>query len=329
MTHPHRGVAIERSLAFLHRNQLDYREFCTYASPDPQMAHDCQFDSSPFVTSLVVYSLSFVDHPLAHEMTDRGVDFLRSEMEGPGLWRYWSSRNPRHDELELDVDDTCCAAHVLRANGRAFPANEAALLANRSPEGLFYTYVAPRTGSAAQVVEALGQLANAATIIKLAAAGMLHEIGSVVHANALLYLGESNETQPVVAHLTGLVQRVEEAGASRYYPDPLAFYYTLSRAYFAGCAGLGAAREEVVGRVQERVEAGFGSALATALAACTLFNFGERGGGLDQAASELLASQLDDGTWERSAFYTDALSHYGSEELTTGLSVEALVRCGK
>ena len=319
-------TALLQGLHFLHRSQLPYGEFRTYASPDPAMARDCRFDSSPFVTSIVAHSLGFVDHPLAREMIAKAVGFLRSEMEGPGLWRYWSSRNPRHRELELDVDDTCCVAHVLQQNGCEFPPNEAVLLANRDPEGLFYTYFAPRTGSPPEVLAALGPLANAATIIRLAAAGMLHEIDPVVQANALLYLGESEETRPVVEYLIGLVQRGEEAGASRYYPDPLAFYYMVSRAYNEGCEGLGAVREEVVARVQERCERRYGSALATALAACTLLDFGELSVPLDNAVDGLRAMQREDGSWPRSAFYTDAIAYYGSEELTTGLCIKALVR---
>ena len=51
---------------------------------------------------------------------------------------------------------------------------------------------------------------------------------------------------------SGLVQRSEEAGASRYYPDPLAFYTMLSRAYNEAREGLGAVREMVVARVGRR-----------------------------------------------------------------------------
>lgn len=317
-------MTLLRALAFLHRAQLPHGEFRTLASPDPQMALDCRVDSSPFITSLIVHSLSIVDHPLAREMMAKAVRFLRSEMEGPGLWRYWSSRNPRHRELELDLDDTCCVAQVLGQNGCVIPDNKAVLLATRSPEGLFYTYIAPRTGSPPEVLEALGPLANGATIIRLAAAGMLHEIDPVVQANVLLWLGERAETRAVVAYLIDAVRQGEEAIASRYYPDPLAFYYFVTRAYAAGCKSLGAAQGEIITRVQERAEAGLGSALATALAACALRNLGERSKALEAEVDALLFAQRDDGSWPRAAFYTDGTNFYGSGDLTTALCLGAL-----
>jgi hypothetical protein len=321
----HTMTPLLRALTFLHSAQLPHGEFRTLASPDRQMTRDGRFDSSPFVTSLIAHSLGLVGHPLAREMVARAARFLRSEMEGPGLWRYWSSRNPRHRQLELDLDDTCCVAHALRQAGCEVSDNEAVLLANRSPEGLFYTYVVPRTGSPPEVIEALAPLANGATIIKLSAAGMLHEIDPVVQANVLLWLGEREETAPVVAYLIDAVRSGEQAIASRYYPDPLAFYYFLSRAYAAGCRSLGAVREGIVARIEARAAAEYD----TALAACTLLNLEQRSEALADAVGELRATQRDDGSWPTSAFYTDGIDCYGSGELTTALCVEAMERCGE
>ena len=69
--------AITRGITFLHRNQLPHGEFKTYASSDQRMETDCRYDSSPFVTSLVLYAIGFLQHPKVREMTERGLDFLR------------------------------------------------------------------------------------------------------------------------------------------------------------------------------------------------------------------------------------------------------------
>lgn len=315
-----------RALEFLHRCQLADGEFPTCASPTPSMRQNSRFDSSPFVTSLVVHSLSHVVHALAQDMVARAASFLRSEMEGPGLWRYWSSRNPRHKQLELDLDDTCCCSHALRRAWREAPDNVGVLLANRRGDGLFYTYIAPRVGSPPEVLNALAPLANGATIMRLAMAGMLHEIDPIVQANVLLWLGERQETQPVTEYLTGLLRARHTAARSHYYPDPLAVSYFVSRAYACGCAGLGEARDAIIGRVENRTSAGYGSALAMALAACTLRNAGCDAPVLKRTLDELLAAQRPDGSWPRSTFYTDQFSFYGSEALTTAMCVEALAQ---
>jgi hypothetical protein len=158
------------------------------------MAVGCHSSSSPFVTSLVVYGIGFVKQARVQEMTQKALVFLLTEMEGPGLWRYWSSRNPQHKDLQPDLDDICCVSYVLKRHGRAFPSNEAILLASRDPEGLFCTYVAPRTGAPAGLVEDMGRFVSAESLVGLAAAGMFHEVDCAVNANVLFYLGENEHT---------------------------------------------------------------------------------------------------------------------------------------
>ena len=68
------------------RNQLPYGEFKSYMSPDDEMQEECVFDSSPFVTSLILYSLGFVEGPKVAEMKAKVLEFLKNEMEFPGIW---------------------------------------------------------------------------------------------------------------------------------------------------------------------------------------------------------------------------------------------------
>jgi len=241
--------AIARGIAFLHRSQLPHGEFKTFASSDHTMEADCRYDSSPFATSLILYAIGFFQHPKVQEMTQRGLDFLLSEMEGPGLWRFWSSRDPQHESLQPDLDDICCVSHILVRNGRAFPSNATIVLANRSDSELFYTYVAPRPSTPPELREEMGRLVSVESLLKLLAAGILHEIDCVVNANVLLYLGENEHTRAAVDYLIGVVERNEEADCSKYYRDPLAFYYMLSRACYSGVTSLRKTREAVLERV--------------------------------------------------------------------------------
>jgi hypothetical protein len=292
------------------------------------MAADCRDDGSPFVTSLVLYALGFLEHPAAREMTDKGLDFLLAEMEGPGLWRYWSTRNPQHGALQPDLDVICCASHVLQQNGRAFPSNRAILLASRNEAGLFYTYVAPRPGTPPELQREMGRQVSAESLLKLAAAGMLHEVDPVVNVNVALYLGESAHTRAAVEWLIEVVEGNQETGCSKYYRDPLALYYMLSRAYHSGITSLGVTRAAVRDRAIAALDDRGTSVtpLAAALAACSLLNVGHRSDPLPETVVTLARMQGPDGSWPRSALYLGPAPYYGSEALTTALCVEALAR---
>jgi hypothetical protein len=320
--------AITRGITFLHRSQLPYGEFKTYASSDRAMETDCRYDSSPFATSLVLYAIGFLRHPKVQEMTERGLDFLLSEMEGPGLWRFWSSRNPQHESLQPDLDDICCVSHILKRNGRAFPSNASIVLASKNDEGLFYTYVAPRPNTPPELRQEMGRLVSAESLFRLLAAETLHEVDCVVNANALLYLGENEHTRAAVEYLIDIVRCNKEADCSKYYPDPPAFYYMLSRAYFAGVTSLGQCREAVLKRIiAARDSQGTSdTALAAALTACALVNFGHWAFPLPETIATIQQAQRQDGSWPKSPLYIGPAPYYGSEELTTALCVEALAR---
>lgn len=320
--------AIASALDWLAGSQLPSGEFRTYASPDPNMEGGCRFDSSPFATSLVLYALGFVDDPRARSMAARGLDFLASEMEGPGLWRYWSSRNPRHRQLPPDLDDICCISHVLKAAGRELPANREIVLANRDEAGAFYTWLAPRTAAPPELARAINHLVGAETLLAVLLSGTANDVDCAVNANVLLYLGEGEETRGAVAYLLGVVRDGREKECNHFYPDLPAFYYVLSRACFHGVSGLAPARGPVLDRLLslDEGDGSFGGALNTALAACTLLNLDEQTQALHRAVEHLLATQRHDGSWPRQPLFLGPAPYYGSEELTTAFCLEALSR---
>jgi hypothetical protein len=319
---------ISKALDFLVRSQLPYGEFKTYASSDPQMERECRFDSSLFATSLVLYALSFVDDHRVQAMTARALDFLVAEMEGPGLWRYWSSRNPRYRQLPPDLDDICCISHILEKQGRPLPANREILLANRNEAGAFYTWLAPRTTVPPEMTQAISRLVGAETLLAILLSGTMNDVDCAVNANVLLYLGQGEEARGAVEYLIGVVLDDREQECNHFYPDPLAFYYMLSRAYFNGISALAPTLRPVLDKLlpQQESDGSFGDMLRTALAACTLLNFDQRATALCRAVEQLLAAQRKDGSWPRLALFLGLAPYYGSEELTTALCVEALSR---
>ena len=322
--------AISHALDFLAGSQLPYGEFRTYASSDAAMEGDCRFDSSPFATSLVLDCLRFVEDARARAMAARGLDFLASEMEGPGLWRYWSSRNPGHRHLPPDLDDICCISHTLRGAGRPVPANREIILANRNERGLFYTWLAPRAAAPSELAGAIQCLVGAESLIGLLLAGRINDVDAAVNANVVLYLGESEETRAAIDYLIAAAAGAGNGEPSHFYPDLAAFCYMLSRACFYGVSALARASGPVLDRLLplQRDDGSFGSALNTALAACTLLNFDHRAPALHRAVEHLLAAQRHDGAWRRHPMFLGPAPYYGSEELTTAFCLEALSRYG-
>ena len=114
-------AGVERGLDFLRRSQLPWGEFKVFLSIDNGFETDCVPDSTPFPTALIAYSLGFADADAAREMLDKSLRFFLAEMEGPGLWRYWSKRHQSHSTIPPDLDDISCASYVLRRHGGRGP----------------------------------------------------------------------------------------------------------------------------------------------------------------------------------------------------------------
>jgi hypothetical protein len=323
--------AVARGVEFLRDNQLPYGEFRSYIARSSALDRECRFDSSPFVTTFALHALSFVDRPDIAEAVERGLAFLLSEQEGSGLWRHEGSRGPHRYLAPPDLDDTACVSWTLRRHDVPFGANADILYKHRNADGLFLTYIQPLSFKKAWF-ELLSrerrQLLRPYRWMQLL--NYLHDVDIVVNANVVLYLGENAGTVRACRYLNAVVREGME-NSSRYYLDAMAFYHAVSRAYFHGVSSLESTVDLVTGRIARRQhpDGSFGDALTTALAACSLLNYGLAGdAGLERAIRHIIAIQGQDGSWPRVAFYHGGNRFYwwGSEELTTALCVEALVR---
>ena len=329
-------ACVRGGLDFLRRSQLPSGEFRVYMSTDHALERDCVEDSSPFPTSLVAYSLGFAGPGEAGGMVEKAVRFFLEEMEGPGLWRYWTRRHQYHSVIPPDLDDVACVSYVLRRHGAPFPDNTALVLACRDRRGLFHTWLTPRRrmpASAAYLAVVLRQLLSP---FKLYYFWKLNEskpgdVDCVVNANVLFYLGARAETRAVVDYLIDSVRRRAEDCCDKWHLNRFMFYYAVSRNYHAGVRELGAVRDESVARIvaAARPDGSIGeNPLDTALAACALLYWGGAPPELDRAVEFLLSAQRADGAWPRAALYYGGPKKYygwGSEELTTGFCLEALL----
>jgi hypothetical protein len=292
--------SVRRGLRFLHDNQLPYGEFRTYASPSRDLSVTF-FDSSIFVTTLVLYSIARIDCPCATTMTNKANSFLTEEMRGPGLFQYYTSKNTR--SISFDLDDTACASVALQ---RSHPIvvggyNVEYFIENRNEADLFYTWI----GGAAPE----------------------NDIDSVVNANVVLYLGDREETKSACQYLINTIKGSCESDSYYYYLDDTTLYYAVSRAYARGTSSLSGAREAIIEKVLQlsKDDGSFGNELATACAVCSLANFEYNGvTRLRDAARYLEEQQRVNGSWRRVAMYRQPGMYYGSEELTTALCLEAL-----
>lgn len=300
--------SVTRAIEYLYQSQLPYGEFAIYASNSRDL-NECHLDSSPSATAFVLNSMQFVGHPKVIEIRRKALNFLVEEMEGPGVWRFWSSRNQKN--IDADLDDTCYISSILRKHHPHifFGSNLAIIINNKNENGLFHTWI---RGDRAK-----------------------NDVDSVVNANVLSYLGEREETRAACDHLNHLVSNDREDGSYWYYLDNLSLYYAMSRACFHGVASLAESREVITSKVvsRQRADGSFGDDLNTAYAVCTLINFQYPDNTvLNRAIQHMLNRQMESGAWAKVAAFTGPeppRPHsfwWGSDELTTAISIEALAR---
>jgi hypothetical protein len=305
---PGMRAALSKAVQWLERRQLPYGEFPSYQFTTAMLDPPGKLDSSPFVTTFVLYALALIDEPAALPMLEKGIAFLISEQEPPGVWRYWTSRNSAR--IDPDIDDTCCVSFLLqRMVPSLAPDNRALLYRYRTDEGMYKTW--------------------------LREPGARNDVDSVVNANVLLYLGETEETRQACETLCKHINEDAEAKTYWYYLDSLALYYAVSRAYYHGVKGLERCRQAVLRKTlaRQQPDGSFGDELSSSLAICTLLNLGvQERQALTPGFRYLLGAQQEDGSWRRLAFYTGPeppIPHrfwWGSEELTTALCLEALAK---
>jgi hypothetical protein len=341
--YPHPDIAvnlektIKRGLEYLSGKQLATGEFASYRSADPLMKEDCVFDSSPFPTALIAFSLSFSNTIVAKEMIDRSSEFLLSEMEKHGVWRYWTAKHPYHKNIPPDLDDIACVSSVLQQNNIPIPNNSKILLANRNSKGLFYTWIMPRLKLPGNLTYLSVVFKEALNPIRRYYFWKLNEsepndIDAVVNSNVLFYLGNRQETKPVINYLIDIVRNNKEEGCDKWHLSPFNLQYFISKNYFAGIPEFEIIREESINKL---LTATYSAAknknniLETALAGCALLNWNCAMDKVYPYIEKILKHQEEAGSWPIFPLYYGGPKKYfgwGSCEITTAYCLEALIR---
>lgn len=328
--------AIDRAVAFLRKQQLPHGEFKTLLAKDRAMT-DPVFDSSPFVTSFVLYALSHLERASIADIAGRAVSFLREEMEFGGVWRYWSSRQHKHGRLPPDLDDTSCISYALRSMGARVPNNRWAFRCCREPAGRFQTWLLPRRGGLRPwflLARLIGFCQARLLTGKVLPDGpedprfrTMHivrdDVDPVVNANVILYLGQSEETAAAIQYLIDVVT-AQASPFSLYYEEPLVLYYAVARAHRHAAPGLAVLKDTIIEAVENRrgEDGSFANPLCAAMAVSVLLTYDSRPKIARQSIDHIVRMQRDDGGWNAHPFY----NVWGSEELTTALCIEALCR---
>lgn len=330
------AAAAERGCEFLRARQLPSGEIPINVSADHERAGAWTPDPTVFASSVVALNLVGVPGESAATIRHAAADFIDAQRTPPGLWRFWSAEHPLAKIIPFDADDTACAA--MAVGDEAGAATARALLANRSPDGLFFTWF----------VRHRGRFPLEPAFWRAAASGLrrpLHrrqfwrqteaepsDIDAVVCANVLALLGDRDETAATSSYLIAIVRERREAEADKWYHRPLALHLAIAAAAARGTRSLSAIRDQAVARILEQRSAGGqigDDVLDSALACCALADWAYNGPELSAALGFLQAQQLPDGSWPASAYYTGGpkrITRWGSAELTTSFCVRALAQ---
>jgi hypothetical protein len=303
--------SIDKGLNFLYQNQLAWGEFRTLASFNPYFLGS-YFDPSPFATGLLLYSISEIKDSRVEKIKKKAVDFLLSEKEEGGVWRFWTSRNKKF--IIPDLDDISVISFALKREGVEFEDNLPLIRKNRNEKKLFLTWLA-REEERKKVTWWIDKIYKIYELAK-------RDIDGVVNANVLIYLGENDPS--VCSFLNQLVKT--DQPFSIHYPSKLAFFYTLAKAYKNKITCLEKSREKIVKSVLSffKPDGSFGNELETALALNTLLDFSYFGKEIERGMESLIKRQKKEGCWKKRVLFLGPFPYryYGSEELTTGFVLE-------
>ena len=337
MTSPIRtDQAVDRALEWLRDAQEPSGEFTSYASALDGDERLWVPDALKFITALVVLALDEIPDERAAELVDHGVEFLCFERETMAQWRYWAASNEQYDFTPPDADDTACCSLAVATRGHRTNRNRSVLLANRDPQGRFYTWLIPHGHPPSPRLwwamrdELRSAVRRRRAELWATTEATPDDVDGVVNMNVLRYLG-SDAPQAATSWVAGIIDAGREDDCDSWHRNRYTMYAALADDHRRGVPGLDQVGSTVVDRIHERVDADgtVGPPLDTAFALLALNVFGAENRLRARLAGALRSSQREDGSWERSVFYyggPQEIFGWASEALTTASCAQVLHR---
>lgn len=243
---------LKKALEFVASAQLADGGFDTYESypvVKPEQGWTILPDSSPFITANILLSLLEVDDDDVKLVISKGCQFLQSQKERNGYWRFWPVGSRQHP-VPLDADDTSVASYVLEENGFSLT-NKQVVITNVDSRGYIYTWFLPTTKLLIKHPLAyFGFLADyrvSRSTIQLQHFAV-DDIEPGVAANALLYLGENEGTKRCIDLV--IEEILQGDFAMKFYNHPVVVYYHISRAYINSVPSFGKLKETMLKQVE-------------------------------------------------------------------------------
>ncbi len=313
---------IEKGLQYLHKNQLPSGEFPTYISYSPDINNGTN-ETTVFDTGFILHTLSLADeehshrtHKIVQDMKTKAVAFLLANKESHNVWRFWGTSQPY---LPPDTDVTAAVFSALIESGVNISDESLDYMLDfRTPDGVFYTWINSE--------EWLDPSNPYYEYYKI------NDIDANVNLDVLYAYSLRNRTlSGVTEYLNNITENESFLNGTLYYPSPYVFSYLVTKAYSDGnVTELQPALDNIEHYIltTQQPDGGWGNDLYTALATVSLINMGYEGEPLENAIMHILKNQKRNGSWEKYAFYIRCypIIYYGSHEITTSFSLEALIK---
>jgi hypothetical protein len=310
-------ASLKKGFSFLDSNQLPSGEFLTKQwIGDDACEHSLKFPiRSVFITSFVLHSLKFIaKHVDVKRSAQKALEFLLSEMEDQGLWRFYG----KESKIPFDIDCVCCILAALKEWEIEMDYENIAsrLLRYRNAKNIFNTWILDEDPRSAKI--------------------KFSNVDWVVNANVLFFYSLVGERLPEVEqYLIAFVKNEAFKQRSIFYP-PMSGMYCLTRAY---ADGQNRGLKPAISKIKEyllssKTENKSQDSLCTALSTVALQNCYEGKAPTAQFIGDLLNMQQIDGRWPTGVFFSSVMRghpeislKWGSEELTTAFALEAIAKC--
>ncbi len=337
----HLDAAIKRGIEFLRKNQLPSGEFKTLVAKDTALAVEARHDSSPFATAHIVSNLASCHIEELTPIIQRAAKFLSSQRLTCGLWKFWAKNHPGFWDIPADMDDTCVVSLALRDAKVDIRQSIEVLTGNIDERGRFFTWIQRRPVHKRKILSLWILLPIAKSV--LGREGFFQtgearrdDIDAVVNANVVRHLAcHPGATTRAVEWLWQVIQSRREEAEDRYYQNEFALYYSIARALQDNVTAFSRFKTTMQNRILNRIneDGSIGQTIQdTALAAVALVAVGAPREVFERTVLFLLSQQQQDGSWPTHSYYYGGWSRdlcWGSQELTAGFCLEALLKAAK